>query len=246
MSSATLILIPGLMCDQGIWTPQSDALRALGVECHVARHGLADSLTEMAHAVLASVPGPLAVVGHSMGGRVALEIARLAGPRLRGAALLDTGYAPLPAGEAGERERIGRLNLLEQARTRGMRAMALSWVQGMVHPRRLQDRALIESIVAMFERRSVEEFEAQIRALLGRPDATPVLARIACPTLLLCGEQDAWSPPAQHRQMAERIAGSVFVSVPDSGHMSPLEQPSAVNAALRSWLERVTASSDAG
>jgi pimeloyl-ACP methyl ester carboxylesterase len=239
MSRPTLVLIPGLMCDQGIWSPQIDALRALGIDCRVAQHGLADSLIEMARAVLAAVPGSLAVAGHSMGGRVALEVARLAGPRLHGAALLDTGYAPLTPGEAGERETQGRMRLLEQARAEGIRAMALSWVQGMVHPSRLKDRALIESIVAMFERRSVPEFAAQIRALLQRPDATSVLPRIACPTLLLCGEQDGWSPPAQHRAMAQLIPGSEFVSVPDSGHMSPLEQPAAVNAALHAWLERV-------
>jgi pimeloyl-ACP methyl ester carboxylesterase len=91
----------------------------------------------------------------------------------------------------------------------------------------------------MFERRSVAQFEAQIRALLGRPDATPVLPRMSCPTLLLCGEQDAWATPAQHRDMAQLIRGSLFVTVPNCGHMSPLERPEAVNEALQSWLELV-------
>jgi len=241
MRRPALVLIPGLMCDQAVWAGQTDALRALGFDCHIARHGRADSLGEMARAVLASVPGPIAVAGHSMGGRVALEIARLAGERLRGAALLDTGYKELPAGEAGERERAGRMRLLEQARTEGIRAMTLSWLQGMVHPSRLHDAALIDSIIAMFERRSVEEFAVQIRALLTRPDATAVLARIGGPTLLLCGEQDLWSPPAQHREMEQQIAGSWFISVAESGHMSPMEQPAAVTAALRGWLERVAA-----
>ncbi len=239
MSRPTLVLIPGLMCDQAVWAAQIIALQARGFDCRVARHGLADSLTDMARAVLESHPGPIAVAGHSMGGRVALEIARLAGERLRGAALLDTGYRALAAGEAGQRERAGRMQLLEQARSEGIRAMALNWVQGMVHPSRLRDAALIESIVAMFERRSVEEFAAQIRALLSRPDAAAVLPRIACPTLLLCGEQDSWSPPAQHREMAQHIPGSWFIAVPDSGHMAPLEQPAAVTAALREWLERI-------
>jgi pimeloyl-ACP methyl ester carboxylesterase len=239
MSDTRLVLIPGLMCDQGIWSAQIEAFRRLGIDCHVAQHGLSDSLAGMARAVLDAHPGPLAVAGHSMGGRVAFEIARLAGARLRGAALLDTGYRPLAVGEAGERETAGRLLLLEQAQTQGIGPMARSWLQSMVHPDRLADRALVDVIVTMFERRSVAEFEAQIRALLGRPDATAVLPRMACPTLLLCGEQDAWATPAQHREMAQLIPGSLFVSVPDCGHMSPLERPEAVNEALQSWLELV-------
>jgi pimeloyl-ACP methyl ester carboxylesterase len=239
MSDTTLVLIPGLMCDQGVWSAQIEALRRLGIDCQVAQHGLCDSLAGMAAAVLDAHPGPLAVVGHSMGGRVAFEIARLAGTRLRGAALLDTGYRPLAAGDAGERETEGRLRLLEQAQTQGIGPMARSWLQSMVHPDRLADRALVDAIVTMFERRSVAQFEAQIRALLGRPDATSVLPRMSCPTLLLCGEQDAWATPAQHRDMAQLIRGSLFVTVPNCGHMSPLERPEAVNEALQSWLELV-------
>lgn len=239
MSNTRLVLIPGLMCDQGVWSAQIEALRRLGIDCQVAEHGLYDSLAGMAHAVLDAHPGPLAVAGHSMGGRVAFEIARLAGPRLRGAALLDTGYRPLAPGDAGERETEGRLRLLEQAQTQGIGPMARNWLQSMVHPDRLADGALVDAIVTMFERRSVAEFEAQIRALLGRPDATPVLPHMACPTLLLCGAQDGWATPAQHREMAQLIPGSLFVTVPDCGHMSPLERPEAVNEALQSWLELV-------
>jgi pimeloyl-ACP methyl ester carboxylesterase len=239
MSDTTLVLIPGLMCDQGVWSAQIEALHRTGIDCRVAEHGVADSLAGMARAVLDAHPGPLAVVGHSMGGRVAFEIARLAGARLRGAALLDTGYRPLAAGDAGERETEGRLRLLELAQNQGIAPMARVWLQGMVHPDRLADRALIDVIVRMFERRGVAEFEAQIRALLGRPDATAVLPGMTCPTLLLCGEQDGWAPPAQHREMAQLIPGSLLVTVPDCGHMSPLERPEAVNEALQNWLELV-------
>jgi len=241
MSRPVLVLLPGLMCDREFWAAQSAVLRAAKVEFRVAHYGLADSLADMAQAVLAANPGPLAVVGHSMGGRVALEIARLAGARLRGAALLDTGFRPLARGEAGEREVAGRLQLLEQARQEGLRPMAASWVQSMVHPDRLHDRALIDAILDMFERGSVRQLDAQIRALIGRPDASDVLPGITCPTLLVCGEQDQVSSPAQHREMAQRIPGSLFTLVPRCGHMSPMEQPTAVNAALLSWLERIDA-----
>jgi pimeloyl-ACP methyl ester carboxylesterase len=237
MSPPLLVLVPGLMCDQGVWSAQCQWLRGLGVPFRVAEHGSADSLAEMAAAVLAAHPGPLAVAGHSMGGRVVLEIARLAGARLRGAALLATGFRALVPGEAGARESAGRMRLLAQARTDGLRAMARSWVQGMVHPDRLQEPELIDAILDMFERRSVAQFEAQIRALLQRPDAGTVLPAMTGATLLLCGEQDLWANPAQHREMAQLIPGSVFHCLGHCGHMAPMEQPEAVNAALRSWLE---------
>jgi pimeloyl-ACP methyl ester carboxylesterase len=239
MSRPALVLIPGLMCDHGVWAAQGEALRARGLEVSVASHGMSDSLPAMATAILAAQPGPLLVIGHSMGGRVALEIARQGGARLQGAALLDTGFRPCSPGDAGERERQGRLKLLEQARTEGIRAMALVWLRGMVHPSRLADAQLIEAIVTMFERRSVTEFAAQIQALLQRPDAAGLLPQIACPTLLLCGEQDQWSPPAQHREMQQLIPGSRLVVVPEAGHMSPMEQPQAVNAALLQWLDGI-------
>src|SRR5580704_13043212 len=178
------------MCDQAAWAEQSAALRALVPRLTVADHGRADSLAEMARALLAAHAGPLALAGHSMGGRVALEIVRLAGERVRGLALLDTGYRPLASGPAGAREIEGRMRLLDQARREGVRAMAASWVRDMVHPARLQDRELIEAILDMFERRDAEHFGAQIKALIERPDATAVLTQVRCPTLLLCGEQD--------------------------------------------------------
>ena len=241
MSPPVLVLIPGLMCDQRIWAAQCEALSQWDIGFRIVDHGTVDSLAGMATRILALEPGPLTVMGHSMGGRVALEIARLAGARLRGLALLDTGFRPLAAGEAGEREVAGRTRLLEQATSEGIRAMAASWVRGMVHPDRLRDRALIETILDMFERRSLAQFAAQITALIERPDASTVLPAIRCPTLLLCGEQDQWSNPAQHDEMAQLIAGSYFTCVPHCGHMSPLEQPAAINAALRTWLERVDA-----
>lgn len=241
MSGPALVLIPGLMCDEALWSAQLSALRAHVTvrSVIVADHGRADSLTAMAENILAAHEGPLIIAGHSMGGRVAMEIVRLAGPRLRGVALLDTGYRPLAAGEAGERERQGRLGLLEQARRDGVRSMALHWVQGMVHPSRLRDAALIDAIADMFARRSADVFAAQIQALLARPDAAPTLAQIRCPALLLCGEQDQWSPPEQHREMQRLISGSELVLVPEAGHMAPMERPEAVTAALLAWLARI-------
>jgi pimeloyl-ACP methyl ester carboxylesterase len=231
-----LLLLPGLLCDAAVWAPLASCRSGVVVE-----YGRADSITAMAEAALAvAPPGRFAVAGHSMGGRVAFELLRLAPARVAGLALLDTGCHPQAAGEAGAQERAGRLALLDLARQQGMRAMARQWALGMVHPRRV-DTPLFDAVLDMLARRDVATFEAQIRALLARPDATPQLAGVRCPTLLLTGEQDAWSPPAQHRRMADAMAGAELVVVPDCGHMSTMEAPAAVDAALAGWLARVGA-----
>jgi pimeloyl-ACP methyl ester carboxylesterase len=152
-------------------------------------------------------------------------------------ALLDTGTHPLPAGEAGAKERAGRMALLEIARTQGMRAMGRHWARGMVHPSQL-DTPLFESILDMIERSNPEQFAAQINALLTRPDAAHLLPTIQCPTLLLCGRDDAWSPPPQHEAMHKAIAGATLTIVERCGHMCTMEQPQALNDALVAWLVR--------
>ena len=238
MSRPTLVLVPGLLCDAAVWEPQRAAL-AGRAELVVADHGSLDSLAAMATRVLDAAPGRIAIAGHSLGGRFAFEVLRQAPARVAGLALLDTACHPLAPGAAGEQERHGRLALLALARRAGMRAMAREWVQGMVHPLRLGDRPLIDAILAMFERKTPDIFAAQIHALLGRPDASGLLGAIQCPTLVLCGAQDAWALPQGHRDMAAAIGGSTLSEVPGCGHMAPMEKPAEVGAALGAWLDRL-------
>jgi pimeloyl-ACP methyl ester carboxylesterase len=238
----TLMLLPGLMCDAAVWAPQVKALKAqLQAHCVVPDWGLRDSLTAMAQQVLEMAPTErFSMAGHSMGGRVALQVMRLAPQRVERLALLDTGTHPLAAGEAGAKERAGRMALLELARTQGMRAMGRQWARGMVHPSRL-DTPLFESILDMLERSNPEQFAAQINALLNRPDAAALLPTITCPTLVLCGREDGWSTPAQHEAMHAAIPNSILRIIEHSGHMCTMEQPQAVSEALADWLAQSAA-----
>jgi len=86
-------------------------------------------------------------------------------------------------------------------------------------------------------RKPPEIFVGQIKALLGRPDATPVLAAIGCPTLVLCGREDAWSVLDVHRDMAARIAGAKLAVIDNCGHMATMERPEEVTAALAEWFK---------
>lgn len=231
----TLMLLPGLNCDAAVWAPQVAALKDQA-RCVIPAWGLRDSLTTMAEQVLAEAPTErFSVAGHSMGGRVALEVFRLAPQRVERLALLSTGTHPLAVGEAGVKERAGRMLLLEIAHAQGMRAMGQQWARGMVHRDRL-DTPLFEHVLDMLARGSAEQYAAQIKALLNRPDAGPLLPTIACPTLVLTGREDAWSGPAQHEAMAAAIPNATLAIIEHCGHMCTLEQPQAVNEALAAWL----------
>lgn len=240
-AAPALLLLPGLVCDRAAW----DAVVAhIGARarCEVHETGPDRTLGAMAQRVLAAAPPSFALAGHSMGGRVALEIVRRAPNRVERLALLDTGWRALPAGSAGEAERSARYALLATARRSGMRAMGRTWVEPMVHPARLADDRLMQAILDMIERRTPDDFEAQIEALLARPDAGAVLRGIDCPTLVLCGRQDAWSPLAQHEEIASMVPGATLAAIDDCGHMSTMEAPEPVAEAMLGWLRRPAAS----
>ena len=193
-----------------------------------------DSILAMAQAVLRWAPPAFALAGHSMGGRVAFQVYRLAPERVTKIAVFNTG-----SDARSDTEEPGRRRLLAIARSQGMRAMAVEWLKGMLPSYRQNDTPLVEEIIAMFERKSPDLFEIQMLALLGRPNATPMLAEIQCPALVLTGRDDAWSPPARHLDMAQLIPKSELVLIPKCGHMSTMERPEEVTAAMRAWLRRL-------
>lgn len=224
------------MCDHAVWDPHIAALSAIA-EARCMEWGPEHtSLVKMAEAVLAAAPPRFALAGHSMGGRVAFEVYRLAPERITHIAVMNTGVAPLAPGAAGEEEERGRRRLLDIAFEQGIRPMAQEWLKGMIPAYRQDDAPLVEAIIEMFERKTPELFLIQQEALLGRPDARPVLGQIRCPALVLTGQDDVWSPPVRHEEIAAAIPGSQLVLVPRCGHMSTMERPAEVAAAMRAWL----------
>ena len=234
----TLLLLPGLLCDAAVWRGQIAAL-ADRYTCRVVDYGALDSLPAMAELALTGMAGTgerCALAGHSMGGRVAFEMLRRAPQRVSQLILLDTGYLPRGQGEHGAREAAQRQHLVALAYSHGMRSMGREWLRGMVPEQRWQDHELIEAMLAMVERKTPEIHEAQVRALLARPDASDVLPVIACPTLLLCGRDDQWSPLVRHEEMARLIPGARVGVIEQAGHMTTMECPDQVSAAMRAFL----------
>jgi pimeloyl-ACP methyl ester carboxylesterase len=236
MNTLPLLLVPGLMCDHAVWDPLLPQLTPLR-KCTIVDHGSANSLSQMAVQLLQHAPPQFYIAGHSMGGRVALEVLRIAPERVAGAALLDTGHLPKLSGPVGEQEVQKRMQLLHVAQQQGVRAMAREWVQGMVHPDRLTDADLLARILAMFERKDATIFAHQLHALIHRLDGSDVLSSLRVPTLILCGRQDTWSPPAQHESMHRLAPHATLAVIEEAGHMAPMEQPQAVAMAMLRWLD---------
>jgi pimeloyl-ACP methyl ester carboxylesterase len=224
-----LLLLSGLLCDETIWADIPERLGDVADVRVVSFRGFS-SIAAMAQHVLTEACGEFAAAGHSMGGRVALEVLRAAPHRVRGLALLNTGVHTVRDGEQQSRSRLLRL-----AYEQGMSALAAAWLPPlMAGGARMAE--LMPRLTAMVERSTPESYAGQINALLNRPEALPVLPTIAVPTLLLSGSEDAWSPISQHETMRRRIPHATLFEVHGAGHMAPIERPDAVAVALREWL----------
>jgi pimeloyl-ACP methyl ester carboxylesterase len=224
-----LLLLSGLLCDETVWADIPERLEDVAQVSVISFRGFS-SIPAMAEHVLAAAAGPFALAGHSMGGRVALEVVRAARARVSGLALLNTGVHTVRDGEPQSRERLLRL-----AFEHGMSALAAEWLPPMMAGGS-RTAAIMPRLAAMVERSTPDIYAGQINALLNRPDALPVLPMIDVPTLLLSGSEDTWSPVSQHETMRRRIPHATLFEIHGAGHMAPFERPEAVAVALREWL----------
>ena len=224
-----LILLPGLLCDAALWQYQSSALAEFAAP-QVADLTRAESIAGMAAQVLAEAPPRFALAGLSMGGYVAQEILRQAPERVDRLALLDTSARPDTPEQSARRR-----GLMELSRLGQFKGVTPQLLPMLLHPDHLTE-ALSAIVTGMAERVGQAGFIRQQRAILGRIDSRPSLAAIRVPTLVLCGDSDALTPPALAEEMAAGIAGANLVLVKRSGHLSTLEQPEAVNRAMIEWL----------
>ena len=226
--STPLLLLPGLMCDARIFAGQ---LAGLASARMAADYGDLDDLGAMAERLLAAAPPRFAMLGHSMGGRVALEVVRRAPERVARLVLASTGVHPCRDGEQEKRHALRDIG-----RAQGIGALVDVWLPPMLGAAAARDTALVDTLAAMCRDAGMARYEAQEAALLNRPDVTALLPTIDCPVLVIVGSEDRWSPPEQHRGIAAAIPGADLVVIDGCGHMLPVEAPDAVNAALSRWL----------
>ena len=227
-----LVLLPGLLCDAALWEPQFDGLADIA-DFFVADLTEPGTMQDMAASVLRDSPWKeFALAGLSMGGYVAQEIVRQAPRRVKKLALLDTrSRGELPE----ETERRRALMTLAQS-GRNFTPVTTRMLPLMLHESRVKDAALVKIIREMAERTGIEAYLRQQEAIIARPDYRSMLPSVACATLVLCGRQDKLTPLHNSEEMAATIPGAQLVVVEECGHMSTLERPEAVNAAMREWL----------
>jgi pimeloyl-ACP methyl ester carboxylesterase len=226
-----IILVPGLNCSARLFAEQIPALWQFG-PVTVADHRRDNSMTAMARRILADAPPRFALAGLSMGGYIAFEVMRQAPGRVARLALLDTGAR----GEAPERTQA-RKPLMELARQGRLAEITEDQFPLLVHRKRQGDQALKAIVRAMNQETGTEAYIRQQEAIMSRPDSRPGFAAIACPTLVLVGDDDQLTPPELAREMAAGIRGARLVIVPESGHLSTIEQPQAVTNALVEWMQ---------
>jgi pimeloyl-ACP methyl ester carboxylesterase len=221
-----IVMVPGLLCTPRLYFEQLPALWRFGPVL-VADHTRDDSMSGIVRRILAQAPPRFGLIGLSMGGYVAFELLRRAPSRVAKLALLDTTARP---------------DLPEQTEQRSLQiAMATSGrfaeIPALLFPKfvaasRHGDDALRTIVETMAADVGPQAFVRQQTAIMNRVDSRPGLAAIRCPTLVIVGEKDMLTPPDRAAEMVAAIPGARHVVIPDSGHLSTLEQPDAVTRAL--------------
>lgn len=230
-----LLLLPGLACNAVMWQHQLAVIPAAFNAKVTNVHTRFDAVQEMAEALLAEHPGDLILCGASMGGMLAMEMARQAAPgRIRGLALLGTNARP----ETPEMRQLREAAIVffEEGRAEEVLRFNLPMA---FHKSRANDAALLQTYLDFVLAAGSQQLIRQNRAVMARPDARLHLPQLTCPTLVLCGDSDQLTPPDCSREIATLIPHAELKIIADCGHMLTMERPLEVSAALLAWLDRL-------
>ncbi|WP_158967266.1 alpha/beta fold hydrolase [Chachezhania sediminis] len=223
-----LLCLPGLLCTPAVWSP---ALDHMGRTAQVPDLPRADRFDDLVDAMAASLTDDTVVAGMSMGSYLALALALRAPDKVRGLILIGTSAAADDDRAAGLRHKMAAI-----ARRDGLDRLLGGIADAMLAPDRRTDAALRDAFRSMALATGAETFAAHQVALAGRPEQTDRLGRIACPVLVLTGTEDAVTPPAAGRAVAQGVADGRFVPIPGVGHMPLLECPDVVATHIADFL----------
>ncbi|MCF6315834.1 MAG: alpha/beta hydrolase [Marinosulfonomonas sp.] len=230
MSNTPLVMIPGLACTEALFADQVTVL-AQGREVIIGDHMRHDNMADIAAHILAAAPERFALAGLSMGGYISLEIIRQAPERVARLALLDTSARADTADKSAlRREALGLV-----AAGKYM-AVCHSTLDLSIAASRHGDATLKAAIIDMAVDTGAHVWAMQTRAIIGRADSVPMLGQIACPTLVVVGDEDQLTPPELADEMAGAIAGARLEVIADCGHMSTMERPDQLTGLLQNWL----------
>lgn len=239
------LLIHGFPLDHALWSAQIERLaprwriiapdlRGFGQSPSDAEkttmREFADDLAALLVAL--EIDEPIVCCGLSMGGYVALQFWRHHPNRLRGLALCNTR-----AGADAPDAAAARYEMADRVLREGSGPLAETMLPRLLGKTTQRTQpAWLERLGDGIRASEPRGFAAALRGMADRPDMTAALKQIVCPTLVIAGEEDVVSPPEEMHAMAAAIAGSKYVEIPAAGHLSPLENPAAFNAALSAFL----------
>lgn len=242
-----LVLLHGFPLDHRIWEAQLTGLNATARVLAPDLPGFGGSpplaadppaMDAYARAVLAWADGigvrHFVLAGHSMGGYIALALARLAPERLDGLVLVSTR-----AGADSTAARENRAKLAAAIREHGAQATVDAMLPKLLAPAAADHSSpLVDQVQAIMLAQPPAGLVPAVQAMAARPDSTPDLEDLTMPLLILHGEADATIPPSEADAMVEAAASALYAPIPAAGHLPMLEQPAAVNSALRDFLNR--------
>ena len=233
MAAPTVLFLPGLLEDADSFRKQIDAMGPRAT-CVVADLTRSESIAALAKDALQQVgprEGRLSIVGHSMGGYVALELMRQVPARVERLALLNTNARPDSPESTDNRKRL--MALAE----RDFTAVISTLMPKLLLDEHLKDAATVGTITGMALAAGRDAFLRQERAIMRRVDSRPHLGAIRCPTLVVAARDDAIMPVALLEEMADAIPAARLAVVERCGHMSTIERPGEVADLLLGWLE---------
>lgn len=228
----TVILLPGLASDATMWLEQLPVLSTRHLVHVTDVHFRHETMPEMAAALLAECPGPLVLVGASMGGMLAMEAARQDPARVQAIALLGSSARP----DTTELKQLRR-DAIVMFKDGRMQEVIEANVFFAFHPSNSARRDLTDTYLAFVTDAGAAQLVRQNRALMERIDSRPSLQALRCPLLVACGEADLLTPPEHSREIAALVPHARLEIVPGAGHMLTMEQPARVNALLLAWLD---------
>lgn len=233
MNKQPLILLPGTLCNHRLWSHQEKNLSDIA-DVNVADLTKENSIKGLANSVLQSAPNRFALAGLSLGGIVSLEIMRQAPERVTNLALLDSN--PLPPTE----EQIETWKYFIQLANDGhfFQVTKKYLLPTLIRQESQENENMVSTIIKMAEEVGKESMIRQMTALINRPDSRKALPKINCPTLVMLGRQDQTCTLDMHKMLNENIADADLTIIEECGHLSSIEQPQAVTAVLRYWLQR--------
>jgi pimeloyl-ACP methyl ester carboxylesterase len=231
----SLLLLPGNMCDASLWDGIRADLRARGWRMIDVDMTIDDSIADMAARALMSSSDPLVPIGFSMGGIVAIEMARQAPERIAAIAFLDTN----PGSDLPERAAV-RPGQQERVRAGKLETIVRDELKPAYLAEANRDNApLKDHLLDMAMSLGPEVFIRQSEALRTRGDNWSVLPSLDRPALVACGAEDALCPPQWHQKIAAALPDARLHVVERSGHMLPLERPDALRDMLDELLLRL-------